>query len=104
MHLSWSYTAEAALASPLEEIREQEEMNVRAEGQVAAVEEEEEEEDSSLNLSADISLDSGRAGTASPSQDAEILGSGMAGDGPSCDQSTDAEYVLLYSKVNFIQI
>ncbi|XP_059356610.1 cordon-bleu protein-like 1 isoform X3 [Carassius carassius] len=84
---------EVALASPLEEIREQEEINVRAEGQVAAVEEEEEEEeeDSSLNLSADISLDSGRAGTPSPSQEAEILGSGVARDSPSCDQSTDAE-------------
>ncbi|XP_042587797.1 cordon-bleu protein-like 1 isoform X3 [Cyprinus carpio] len=82
-------TAEVALASPLEEIREQEEMNVSAEGQVAAVEEE--EEDSSLNLSADVSLDSGRAGAATPSQDSEILDSGMARDNPSCDQSTDAE-------------
>ncbi|XP_016324352.1 cordon-bleu protein-like 1 isoform X3 [Sinocyclocheilus anshuiensis] len=83
---------EVALASPLEEIREQEEMNVSAEGQVAAVEEEEEDDDdSSLNLSADISLDSGRAGTATPSQDSEILESGMARDNPSCDQSTDAE-------------
>ncbi|XP_058643532.1 cordon-bleu protein-like 1b isoform X3 [Onychostoma macrolepis] len=81
---------EAALASPLEEIREQEEMNVSAEGQVAAVEEEE-DDDSSLNLSADFSLDSGRAGTATPSQDSEILESGMARDNPSCDQSTDAE-------------
>uniref|UniRef100_A0A8C1N873 Cordon-bleu ubiquitin-like domain-containing protein n=1 Tax=Cyprinus carpio TaxID=7962 RepID=A0A8C1N873_CYPCA len=82
-------TTEVALASPLEEIREQEEMNVSAEGQVAAVEEE--EEDSSLNLSADVSLDSGRAGAATPSQDSEILESGMARDNPSCDQSTDAE-------------
>uniref|UniRef100_A0A673KB00 Cordon-bleu protein-like 1 n=1 Tax=Sinocyclocheilus rhinocerous TaxID=307959 RepID=A0A673KB00_9TELE len=93
---------EVALASPLEEIREQEEMNVSAEGQVAAVEEEE-DDDSSLNLSADISLDSGRAGTATPSQDSEILESRMARDNPSCDQSTDAAYVL-YSSVHFIQI
>ncbi len=89
MHLSWFYTAEAALASPLEEIREQEEMNVSAEGQVAAVEEE--EDNSSLNLSADFSLDSGRAGTSTPSQDSEIL---MARDNPSCDLFTDTEYVV----------
>lgn len=87
------------MASPLEEIREQEEMNVSAEGQVATVE----DDDSSLNLSADISLDSGRAGTATPSQDSEILESGMARDNPSCDLSTDAEYVLC-SSVHFIQI
>lgn len=93
MHLSWFYTAEAALVSPLEEIREQEEMNVSAEGQVAAVEEE--EDDSSLNLSADISLDSGRAGTSTPSQDSEILESRMARDNPSCDLFTDTEYVVL---------
>ncbi|XP_043104923.1 cordon-bleu protein-like 1b isoform X2 [Puntigrus tetrazona] len=73
---------EAPLASPLEEIREQEEVNVSAEGQVAVVEEE--EDNSSLNLSADISLDSGRAGTATPSQDSETLD-------PPCDLSTDAE-------------
>ncbi len=66
---------------------------------VAAVEEE--DDDSSLNLSADISLDSGRAGTATPSQDSEILESGMARDNPSCDLSTDAEYVLC-SSVHFI--
>ncbi|XP_016328469.1 cordon-bleu protein-like 1 isoform X1 [Sinocyclocheilus anshuiensis] len=81
---------EPVLASPLEEIREQEEMTVSAEGQVAAVEEEE-EDDSSLNLSADISLDSGRAGTATPSQDSEILESRMARDNPSCDLSPDAD-------------
>lgn len=72
------------LESPLEEIKEQEEVNV-----TGAVE----EDDSSLNLSADISLDSGRAGTTSPSQDSEILDSGTARDDPSCDLSTDAEYV-----------
>ncbi|XP_067300669.1 cordon-bleu protein-like 1b isoform X2 [Pseudorasbora parva] len=66
---------EPALASPLEEIKEQEEMNVRM------------EDDSSLSLSADISLDSGRAGTASPSQDSEILDSGTARE----NESTDAE-------------
>ncbi|XP_016148129.1 cordon-bleu protein-like 1 [Sinocyclocheilus grahami] len=80
--------AEPVLASPLEEIREQEEMTVSAEGQVAAVEE---EDDSSLNLSADISLDSGRAGTATPSQDSEILESRMARDNLSCDLSPDAD-------------
>ncbi|XP_073701894.1 cordon-bleu protein-like 1b isoform X2 [Garra rufa] len=84
-------TTEAALASPLEEIREQEEMTVSAEGQVAAVEEENLDDDSSLNLSADISLDSGRAGMATPSQDSEILESGTARDSPSRDLSTDAE-------------
>lgn len=77
---------EPALASPLEEIKEQEEMNV-----TCAVQEEHLEDDSSLNLSADISLDSGRAGTASPSQDSEILDSGTAGDNASCDLSTYAE-------------
>ncbi|KAK2904691.1 hypothetical protein Q8A67_006490 [Cirrhinus molitorella] len=82
---------EPALASPLEEIREQEEMTVSAEGQVAAVEEENLEDDSSLNLSTDISLDSGRAGMATPSQDSEILESGTTRDNPSCDLSTDAE-------------
>lgn len=91
--MSWFYTAEPPLASPLEEIREQEEMTVSAEGQVAAVEEENLEDDSSLNLSADISLDSGRAGIATPSQDSEILEGGTARDNPSCDLSTDAEYV-----------
>ncbi|XP_050975148.1 cordon-bleu protein-like 1b isoform X2 [Labeo rohita] len=82
---------EPPLASPLEEIREQEEMTVSAEGQVAAVEEENLEDDSSLNLSADISLDSGRAGIATPSQDSEILEGGTARDNPSCDLSTDAD-------------
>ncbi|XP_042620247.1 cordon-bleu protein-like 1 isoform X2 [Cyprinus carpio] len=81
---------EPVLASPLEEIREQEEVTVSAEVQVAAVREEE-EDDSSLNLSADISLDSGRAGTATPSQDSEILESGMARDNPSCDLSPDTD-------------
>lgn len=76
------------LESPLEEIKEQEEVNV-----TGTVDEEHLEDDSSLNLSADISLDSGRAGTASPSQDSEILDSGTARDNPSCDLSTDAEYV-----------
>lgn len=71
------------LESPLEEIKEQEEVNV-----TGAVKEEHLEDDSSLNLSADISLDS-----ASPSQDSEILDSGTARDNPSCDLSTDAEYV-----------
>ncbi|XP_067266080.1 cordon-bleu protein-like 1b isoform X3 [Chanodichthys erythropterus] len=77
---------EPVLESPLEEIKEQEEVNV-----TGTVEEEHLEDDSSLNLSADISLDSGRAGTASPSQDSEILDSGTARDNPSCDLSTDAE-------------
>lgn len=76
------------LESPLEEIKEQEEVNV-----TGTVDEEHLEDDSSLNLSADISLDSGRAGTASPSQDSEILDSGTARDNLSCDLSTDAEYV-----------
>ncbi len=65
-----------------------------AEGQVAAVEEEEEEDNSSLNLSADISLDSDRAGTSTPSHDSEILESRMARDNPSCDLFTDTEYVV----------
>ncbi|KAK7154592.1 hypothetical protein R3I94_007805 [Phoxinus phoxinus] len=72
---------EPVLESPLEEIKEQEEMHVSG-----AVQEEHLEDDSSLNLSADISLDSGRAGTASPSLD-----SGTSRDNPSCDLSTDAE-------------
>ncbi|XP_056092094.1 cordon-bleu protein-like 1b isoform X2 [Rhinichthys klamathensis goyatoka] len=77
---------EPVLESPLEEIKEQEEMHVTGD-----VQEEHLEDDSSLNLSADISLDSGRAGTASPSQDSEILDSGTSRDNPSCDLSTDAE-------------
>ncbi|KAG1945059.1 cordon-bleu protein-like 1b isoform X2 [Pimephales promelas] len=77
---------EPVLESPLEEIKEQEEMHVSGD-----VQEEHLEDDSSLNLSADISLDSGRAGTASPSQDSEILDSGTSRDNPSCDLSTDAE-------------
>ncbi|XP_026073216.1 cordon-bleu protein-like 1 isoform X3 [Carassius auratus] len=81
---------EPVLASPLEEIREQEEMTVSAEGQVSAVEEKE-DEDSSLNLSADISLESGRAGTATPSQDSEVKESEMARDNPSCDLSPDTD-------------
>lgn len=76
------------LESLLEEIKEQEEMHVKED-----VQEDHLEDDSSLNLSADISLDSGRAGTASPSQDSEILDSGTSRDNPSCDLSTDAEYV-----------
>ncbi|XP_052463080.1 cordon-bleu protein-like 1 isoform X3 [Carassius gibelio] len=81
---------EPVLASPLEEIREQEEMTGSAEGQVSAVKEKE-DEDSSLNLSADISLDSGRAGTATPSQDSEVKESEMARDNPSCDLSPDTD-------------
>ncbi|XP_077072498.1 cordon-bleu protein-like 1b isoform X3 [Siphateles boraxobius] len=77
---------EPVLESPLEEIKEQEEMHV-----TGAVQEDHLEDDSSLNLSADISLDSGRAGTASPSQDSEILDSGTSRDNPSCDLSIDAE-------------
>ncbi|XP_051761108.1 cordon-bleu protein-like 1b isoform X2 [Ctenopharyngodon idella] len=79
-------STEPVLESPLEEIKEQEEVNV-----TCAMEEEHQDDDSSLNLSADISLDSGRAGTASPSQDSEILDSGTAKDNPSCDLSTDTE-------------
>lgn len=77
---------EPVLESLLEEIKEQEEMHVKED-----VQEDHLEDDSSLNLSADISLDSGRAGTASPSQDSEILDSGTSRDNPSCDLSTDAE-------------
>ncbi|XP_066543028.1 cordon-bleu protein-like 1b isoform X2 [Hoplias malabaricus] len=52
------------------------------------------EEDSSINLSADISLDSGRAGTASPSQDPEMENEApprRSSEDTSCDLTTDGK-------------
>lgn len=83
-----SSMTESAVTSPLEEIKEQEEMSV---GAGVNVEDETLEDNSSLNMSADISLDSGRAGTATPSQDSVTLESGTPRDDPVCDLSTDAE-------------
>ncbi|TRY93519.1 hypothetical protein DNTS_032372, partial [Danionella cerebrum] len=82
-----SSTAEPVLASPLEEIKEQEEIVLTAENLL-----EDKHHDSSLNMFADVSLDSGRAGTAAPSQDSDILESGVVPENPTCDPSTDAEF------------
>ncbi|XP_036423745.1 cordon-bleu protein-like 1b isoform X2 [Colossoma macropomum] len=52
------------------------------------------EDDSSINLSADVSLDSGRAGTASPSQDSEMENMAAPGGNSeevSCDLTTDGK-------------
>ncbi|XP_051998888.1 cordon-bleu protein-like 1b isoform X2 [Xyrauchen texanus] len=86
---------EPVLVSPLEEIKEQEEVFMITEGQACPLENEQLKDDSSLNLSSEISLDSSQAGTASPSQESEILESGSphgkARDNPSCNLSADVE-------------
>lgn len=56
------------------------------------------EDDSSINLSADVSMDSGRAGTASPSQDSEmenVAPPGGSSEEMSCDLTTDGKYDTL---------
>ncbi|XP_051565544.1 cordon-bleu protein-like 1 isoform X2 [Myxocyprinus asiaticus] len=86
---------EPVLVSPLEEIKEQEEVFMITEGQACPLEDEHLKDDSSLNLSSEISLDLSQAGTASPSQESEILESvsphGTARDNPSCNLSADVE-------------
>ncbi|XP_051566677.1 cordon-bleu protein-like 1b [Myxocyprinus asiaticus] len=83
---------EPVLASPLEEIKEQEEVSMKTESQACPLEEEHLEDDSSLNLSADVSLDSGQAGTLQDSESVESLSPlGTARENPSCNLSVDRE-------------
>ncbi|XP_052005092.1 cordon-bleu protein-like 1 isoform X2 [Xyrauchen texanus] len=80
--------AETVLASPLEEIKE--EVSMKTECQACPLEEEHLEDDSSLNLSADISLDSGQAGTLQDSESVESVSPlGTARENPSSNLSVD---------------
>lgn len=98
--------------APLEEIREQEESTAPTpvEEESASLPREEsgspplqassalgdaQGDDSSLNLSADISMDSGRGEASSPSQDADMLSLSAcedAGEDQSCDLSSHGKY------------
>ncbi|XP_007261100.3 cordon-bleu protein-like 1b isoform X2 [Astyanax mexicanus] len=101
--------AVTGLPSALEEIQEKEETPMTTEALVTPVSsspispspespspvQELLEDDSSINLSADISMDSGRAGTASPSQDSEeveiVAPPGGSTEDVSCDLTTDGK-------------
>ncbi|XP_072541818.1 cordon-bleu protein-like 1b isoform X2 [Salminus brasiliensis] len=109
--------AVTGLPSALEEIQEKEETPIITEALVTPVSsspispspespspiQELLEDDSSINLSADISMDSGREGTASPSQDSQevdnVAPPGGSTEEVSCDLTTDGK-LAAHSKVN----